>query len=218
MATFLDRLLGRPAQDAKAATGAGAYNLAWHTPLSAMSRNPHRLMAEGQSLFHSNWTVHAAESAIGQRLRTTDWHLEDENGETVDDNSPEQLQAIYRLMMRPNATQTRTQLWGLTGRHLGLAGNGFWYLDQREALNDGGRGDRIRRRLVEDHFVIGRIPACEVIRENRQSAAAGVGSCPFLAELVEAQPSEMTTLYVPPARTPSTSAAMRKRLGLASAD
>ena len=39
-----------------------------------------------------------------------------------------------------------------------------------------------------------------------------------LVELAAAKPSEMATLYVPPARRPSASAAMRKRLGLASAD
>jgi uncharacterized protein YabN with tetrapyrrole methylase and pyrophosphatase domain len=48
-------------------------------------------------------------------------------------------------------------------------------------------------------------------------ASAAIQRLP-LVELVEAQPSEMTTLYVPPARTPRTSAAMRARLGLASSD
>jgi uncharacterized protein YabN with tetrapyrrole methylase and pyrophosphatase domain len=39
-----------------------------------------------------------------------------------------------------------------------------------------------------------------------------------LVELAEAKPSAMATLYVPPARTPSASPAMRERLGLALAD
>lgn len=137
--TIFDRLLGRTElavvePEAKAVTGPGAFAMTYHTPLHSLSRDPHKLMAEAQALFHSNAWVNAAERAIGNRLVTVPWHLEDDNGDTVTDKSPEPYRNVLKLMRRPNTEQTRQKLWRITGRHLGLTGNAFWYLDQRDAL------------------------------------------------------------------------------------
>jgi phage portal protein BeeE len=131
---FIDRLLGRTEPvAAKAMTGPGAFAMTYHQPLRSFSADPHRLMAEAQGLIHSNGWVAAAERTLGGRFLRMDWHLENGDGETVDDTSPDEQQAVLRLLERPT-TKTRAKLWGVTFRHLGLCGNAFWYLDQRDAL------------------------------------------------------------------------------------
>jgi HK97 family phage portal protein len=90
-------------------------------------------MAEGQALFHNNGWVYSAESALGGRFLRTPWHLEDENGDTVDEKSASELQIPLTLLRKPAAKKTTDQLWSVTFRHLGLSGNAFWYLDQTDA-------------------------------------------------------------------------------------
>src|SRR5688572_13806942 len=141
MASLIDRLLGRTETTAltvveppeiKAVTGPGAFAMTYHTPLHSFSRDPHKLMAEAEALFHTNGWVAAAERALGGRFVRMAWHLEDENGDTVDEKSPEPYQAPLKLLQRPSKTKTRGQLMGITFRHLGLPGNAIWYLDQRD--------------------------------------------------------------------------------------
>ena len=137
--TLIDRLLGRTETvtvepEAKAVTGPGAFAMTYHQPLHSFSRDPHRLMAEAQALFRTNMWVHTAEEAICNRLVGVPWHLEDDDGETVDDSSDEQYKAVMRLLRRPNPKATYRSLIKLTARHLGLCGNAFWYLDQRDML------------------------------------------------------------------------------------
>jgi HK97 family phage portal protein len=131
MASIIDRLLGR--SEVKAATGPGVAALTYHTPWHTLSRDPNRLMAEGQALFHNNGWVYSAESALGGRFLRTPWHLEDENGDTVDEKSASELQIPLTLLRKPAAKKTTDQLWSVTFRHLGLSGNAFWYLDQTDA-------------------------------------------------------------------------------------
>jgi phage portal protein BeeE len=133
MASIIDRLLGRPEPEAKAATGPGVAALTYHTPWHTLSRDPNRLMAEGQALFHNNGWVASAERALGGRFIRMPWHLEDADGETIDDAASPELQAIQKLMERPSTRGYRSGLWGITFRHLGLSGNAFWYLDQTDA-------------------------------------------------------------------------------------
>jgi phage portal protein BeeE len=132
MASIIDRLLGRPTE-VKAATGPGVAALTYHTPWHTLSRDPNRLMAEGQALFHSNGWVASAERALGGRFIRMPWHIEDDQGETIDDKASPELQAIQKLMERPSTRGYRSGLWGITFRHLGLSGNAFWYLDQTDA-------------------------------------------------------------------------------------
>lgn len=135
--SLIDRLLGRaePAPpEAKAMTGPGAFAMTYHTPMASFSRDPHRLMAEAQALFRTNVWVHAVEDAIGTRLSSRPWHLEDDEGETVTDDADEQSRAALKLLRRPNEEMTWRRLLKITCRHVGLTGNAFWYLDQRNAL------------------------------------------------------------------------------------
>lgn len=132
MASIIDRLFPKP--EAKAVTGPGAFALGNYPSLRNTSRDPNRLMHEAQVLFHTNVWVHSAESAITGRFTRMAWHLEDENGDTVDETSPTNYQAVLNLLNRPSTSKTRRQLWSLTLRHTGLCGNAAWLLDQRDGL------------------------------------------------------------------------------------
>ena len=96
------------------------------------------LMNAALGLFRSNPWVHIAEKTISDRFAKVEWHLEDGEGNTIEESgegvSPAEL-AVQQLFERPNTTKTRRQLWQITCRHLGLTGNSFWYLDQRNVLS-----------------------------------------------------------------------------------
>ena len=145
--TILDRLLGRAEPTEKAVVtgngGSGAGVLAYYNdvPLWSASRNPRRLMRQAQALYHEHPWVHAAEHRVSSTAAGVPWHLEDEDGEEVTDESPPELQAIRNLLEKPQANldprikrQTRRAQWQLTLRHEGLCGNGFWYKDQRSGI------------------------------------------------------------------------------------
>ena len=132
MASILDRLLGR--SETKAITGPGAYAMTYHPALISMSRQPNKLMAEAQALFRNNLWVAAAERALGGRFVRMAWHLENENGDTVDASAGPTEQAVLKLFERPNPDTLRSDLWSITFRHLGLSGNAAWFLDQRDTL------------------------------------------------------------------------------------
>lgn len=127
MAGLLDRLLGREPEK-KAVVGTGAYWMEHGVPLRSISRDPLRLLGEAQKVYHSNEWVHAAESLIDSKFATVAWHLE-RAGETVEEESE-----LQRLLRKPAPDMTRTHLWRITCRHLGLTGNAFWYLDQQDVL------------------------------------------------------------------------------------
>lgn len=124
---LIDRLLNRE-PTAKAVSGTGAYWMEHGVPLRPMSRDPLRLIAEAQKVYHSNEWVHAAESLIDSKFATVAWHLE-RDGETVEEESD-----LTHLLRSPSKTVGRTHLWRITCRHLGLTGNAFWYLDQPDEL------------------------------------------------------------------------------------
>jgi len=126
-----------PPED-KAATGIGVQMMTYGPQLSAFARDPRKAMKQAQEVGIANLYVRAAERVIGERFSTIPWHLSDEAGEDYEND------AVQRIIERPympqpddpvNSTpQTRSALWRLTSRHLGLCGNAFWYLDQVDAL------------------------------------------------------------------------------------
>ena len=148
MAIF-DRLLGRtaePAPEAKAVvtgnggSGAGVVALTYDIPLDNLSRNPQKLAAAAQRAYHENVWVHAAEWAVVSRAASVDWHLEDDEGNTIGDQ-PDEAHPALDLLLNPAPEQfgkvpsiARRRLKTLTLRHMGLVGYTFWYLDQRDAL------------------------------------------------------------------------------------
>ena len=118
--------------EAKAAIGPGVVALSTYPQVSlSPARSPQKMMAEAEALFTSNLWVASAERAIVGRFVDAPWHLETAEGDTVDDTSPPAQQAALALLKKPSQRMSRRQLWSLTLRHMGLPGNGFWYLDQR---------------------------------------------------------------------------------------
>lgn len=120
----------------KAATGPGMFVLTGSVPMNTVSTDPNRLMAEAELLFHRNTWVAAAERAITSRFAGVPYHLEDENGETIEAKQSTAAKALIELLEKPSTKpkRNRRQLWGITSRHMGLPGNGFWYLDQATIL------------------------------------------------------------------------------------
>jgi SPP1 gp7 family putative phage head morphogenesis protein len=89
--------------------------------------------------------IRAAERVISGKFSTCAWHIEDPDGEVIDDDYEGDARAIdaFRLLERPMGALdlhdvgrrlTRRQQWEVTSRHMGLAGNGCWYLDARDGL------------------------------------------------------------------------------------
>lgn len=144
--TLLDRILPvrNPPVPVKAATGIGMQWASTLPPLGSILRDPSKFMRDAQALYRLNPWIRAAERTIGERFSTVTWHLEDDQDNEIDDESPDNYRAIWQLLERPytprpgdpqNSTpQTRSALWKITSRHMGLCGVSFWYLDQTESL------------------------------------------------------------------------------------
>ena len=120
--------------EAKAETGSGLFALQGFPMLSSLSRRPEKLLAEAEALFHSNAWVAACERAIVGRFASVEYHVEDENDETLDDTSSPLAASLLQVLNRPSSRHTRRQLWSITARHMGLTGNAYWYLSKRELL------------------------------------------------------------------------------------
>ena len=102
--------------------------------------NPQKKMAKAWQLGIEVPWIRAAERVISGRVQSLGWHLEDENGETVDDETTDRNAQEARLLIeKPQAAlgirsiMFRSDLWRLTMRHVGLCGNAFWYLDSPNA-------------------------------------------------------------------------------------
>ena len=143
-AGLLDRLFARPPAPVKAATGIGTTYYSTGVPLSALDQTPQALMRRAQEVYVSNRHVRKAERLIASRFSTVEWHLEMPGDVEVDETAPPAYKAIRDGLEKPyrplpgdplTATpRTRSDLWALTCRHMGICGSSFWYLDQADAL------------------------------------------------------------------------------------
>lgn len=120
----------------KAMTGPGAWVMENHMPLSSGRRDPQKFMTQAQAISRRNPWVNTAEAIICGKASTVPWHLEDKNAESIDPFNPGSAlaQQLIRLIERPNEQMTRSRLWNITLRHMGVCGNAYWYLDQRDRL------------------------------------------------------------------------------------
>jgi phage portal protein BeeE len=129
----------------KAVTGPGAAVMTWGTPLSDVIRTSQTMMRDAQAVYsRGNRWVKRAEMTISGRVGSVPWHLETDDGETINDESSPELRRIRDVFEKPlggeefsrqypNQAKTRRELWGLTSRHMGLCNVGFWYLDGIDA-------------------------------------------------------------------------------------
>lgn len=146
-AGLLDQLVSLvPSRAAKAVTGSGFAASLSYPQLSSFQRDPTRMARQAQDAYIGNRHIRKAERLISQRFSTVGWHIEDGTGTRIgtdeNENADPRYLAVLELLERPYRPQpgdpvaavprTRSTLWALTCRHMGLAGSGFWYLDEAE--------------------------------------------------------------------------------------
>lgn len=135
-----------PSSSAKAGPigpGAGVLMTEFTLP-TVLGQDPNQRMQRYMRMANEVDWIRAAERIIGGRISGCAWHLEDEEGERIDDDwsgSPLALELV-RILENPQADlplvgtdgvgkrQTRRQQLILTSRHMGAAGNAAWFLDR----------------------------------------------------------------------------------------
>lgn len=123
--------------------GPGAGVLITEYPLERYSqeKSPQLKMLRAWNLAISVPWIAAAEDVIASRFAGVEWHLEDENDETIDETSlnPD-ARAAFDLIEYPQrdpslgAPYTRTELWSLVSRTMGPCGSAFLLMDRLEAF------------------------------------------------------------------------------------
>jgi len=125
--------------------GQGAGVLMTEFPLSTLGNmtTPQAKMRQAWKLGIEVPWIRAAELVIASKIQGLDWHIEDGDETTVDDDyTGPDAQELRTLIEKPMAAlpvgqqMFRTALWRLTIRHIGLCGNSFWYLDGMNALGN----------------------------------------------------------------------------------
>ena len=123
--------------------GAGVLNTEF--PLSTIlgggsGGTPQQRMKNALTVAKQSGWIDDAEAVIGGTIAGQPWHLVDAQNIEITSTYPEDAgkQALAlttqpQLNVQMGARYTRTQLWALTFRHMGICGNSFWYLDQRDA-------------------------------------------------------------------------------------
>lgn len=104
--------------------------------------DPRKKMAQAVAIGREVAYVRAAEGVISTKIADpllgVAWHLEDPNGDTIDDTYADpRAREAFALVDKPMAAlkadtvtvRTREEIWEITSRHMGLAGQGAWYLD-----------------------------------------------------------------------------------------
>lgn len=115
--------------------------MSWGTPIADVTRDESRVLRDALTVYRTNRWINRAESVISNRVSGVPWHLEDENGDSVTDESSDALKAIRDVFEKPlgslelaraypSQPATRRNLWGVTSRHMGLCNVGFWHLDE----------------------------------------------------------------------------------------
>jgi len=105
-------------------------------------------MAQSATLWREVSWIRAAERVISGAIAGSPipggegkvgWHLEDPDGETIDDTYADpRAKEAYTLLSNPQANTegqrlSRRAMWSLTSRHMGICGPSFWYKDQVDA-------------------------------------------------------------------------------------
>ncbi len=123
--------------------GSGAGVLLTEYPLfSFLAQDPHQKMRTAYQVGMNTPWIRRAEMVIGSKVATVDFDLDDPKDMEIDLAYPsEGAVAAWLLLNRPQAElgigapMSRSQLWRLTSRHIGLAGNAFWLQDSPEAFS-----------------------------------------------------------------------------------
>ncbi len=127
--------------------GAGVLMTEYLMPMM-LPTDPQRKMRMSLKLGTEVSWIRAAERVISGKIGgdpdlqgSVRWHLEDPDGETIDDDYPDgRAVEAYNLIQHPaqyleegdkqiTVAEHQGALWEITSRHMGLAGQGYWYLD-----------------------------------------------------------------------------------------
>jgi hypothetical protein len=146
------RLSAEPVKAGPVGPGAGPL-LTEYALSSVLKRTPQEVMKQAANLWREVAWIRAAERVISGTVAGSPipgasanegkvgWHLEDPDGETIDDDYEGEPRAkeAYELLCHPQAKTdapqklTRRELWNLTSRHMGICGPAFWYKDQQDS-------------------------------------------------------------------------------------
>jgi SPP1 gp7 family putative phage head morphogenesis protein len=121
-------------------SGAGVLMTEYNLGISgALKRSTQDQMRDAARLAVEVSWIRAAERAICGPASSVEWHIEDPDGETVDENYPSDAAVeLYHLVCKPQEygdvfpRQTRRAFWYRTLHHMGVCGPAFWYRDQRD--------------------------------------------------------------------------------------
>src|ERR1700690_913178 len=125
--------------------GPGSGVLMTEFPLStrANEQTPQARMRQAWKLGIEVPWIRAAELVIAGKIQGLEWHIEDGDDTTIDDDyKAGDGQDLKTWVEKPMATlpvgqqMFRTALWRLTIRHIGLCGNSFWYLDAMNTFGE----------------------------------------------------------------------------------
>src|SRR5512135_3103254 len=164
MSVFVPDLTPRRAPVAEKAgpigPGAGVLQTEYLLPM-LLPTDPARKMRMALSVGSEVSWIRAAERVISGKIGgdpdlsgAVKWHLEDPDGETIDDDyKDERAIEAYRLLAYPAArlsgsddvdavadvqisgAEYQGEMWEVTSRYMGLAGQGYWFVD---SLNEFG--------------------------------------------------------------------------------
>lgn len=127
----------------KAISGSGVSMVEWGIPMTEQTDSA-RWLRKVQKISHVGWAA-VAERMVSGPASNVDWHLEDAEGNTIDDQSAPNYQAVLTLLEKPMGSNfgqpvdggmrlTQKALWRLTLRHMGVCNVAFWYLGQQDLL------------------------------------------------------------------------------------
>jgi hypothetical protein len=121
--------------------GAGVLNTEFLLPMMLPTDHAQR-MGQAIKMGREVAYIRKAEGVISDKIGSMAWHLEDPDGETIDEkySDPKAVEA-FALLDDPMAEMdiedvgtkySRGRIWEITSRHMGLAGCGAWFLDRMD--------------------------------------------------------------------------------------
>ena len=124
--------------------GAGPLMTEYLLP-TVLATDAQQKMSRALKIGHDVDWVRAAERAIYSKIVGCEWHIEDPDGETIDDEYKGERAEIaiqaYTFLTNPQGEiplkevgrrMTRRQLLTVTSRQMGVCGNGAWMYDMRD--------------------------------------------------------------------------------------
>ena len=148
MSIFLPSRTAEPLKAGPIGPGAGVLNTEFLLPM-VLPVDQQQRMAKAVKLGTEVAYIRSAEQTISSKiadpLMGVAWHIEDPDGETIDETYKDpKAKEAYEIICHPQAAldpkdvgvvYSRNDMWEITSRHMGLCGNAAWY---GEGLNDFG--------------------------------------------------------------------------------